>query len=155
LAAGEAFCPQCGRQTAPAVPAIPGFEFQLESYASRLKALAVLWFVYSGLSLVMGIVGVAFMKAFMGGFGHWMNGPIPPDWIFPMATHLIVLWTIIRSGLAIAAGIGLLEHKPWGRIVALVAAFLSILKFPFGTALSIWTMVMLLGYRNSTLYDQL
>jgi hypothetical protein len=39
--------------------------------------------------------------------------------------------------------------------VAIVAAFLSLLKFPFGTALGIWTLITLLGYRNSTLYSQL
>jgi hypothetical protein len=48
-----------------------------------------------------------------------------------------------------------MEHSQWGRIVAIVAAFLSLLKFPFGTALGIWTLVVLLGYRNSSLYEQL
>jgi hypothetical protein len=48
-----------------------------------------------------------------------------------------------------------MERSQWGRIVAIVAAFLSILKFPIGTALGIWTLVVLLGYRNTTLYDQL
>jgi hypothetical protein len=62
---------------------------------------------------------------------------------------------VIRAGLALVAGWGLMERSEWGRIVAIVAAFLSILKFPFGTALGIWTLVMLLGYRNTTLYDQL
>jgi hypothetical protein len=28
-------------------------------------------------------------------------------------------------------------------------------NIPFGTGLGIWTMVVLMGYRNSTLYDQL
>jgi hypothetical protein len=48
-----------------------------------------------------------------------------------------------------------MERTQWGRIVASVAAFLIILKIPFGTALGIWTLVVLLGYRNTTLYDQL
>jgi hypothetical protein len=39
--------------------------------------------------------------------------------------------------------------------VAIVAAFLSLLKFPLGTAMGIWTLVVLLGYRNATLYEQL
>jgi hypothetical protein len=30
-----------------------------------------------------------------------------------------------------------------------------LLKFPVGTALGIWTLVILMGYRNATLYDQL
>jgi hypothetical protein len=29
------------------------------------------------------------------------------------------------------------------------------LKFPIGTALGIWSLVVLLGYRNTTLYEQL
>jgi hypothetical protein len=62
---------------------------------------------------------------------------------------------LLRSGLALAAGLGLLERAPWGRIVAIVAAFLSLLKFPFGTAIGIWTLVVLMGYRNSSLYEQL
>ena len=45
--------------------------------------------------------------------------------------------------------------RPLGRVVAIVAAFLSLLRFPFGTALGIWTLVMLMGYRNASLYDQL
>jgi hypothetical protein len=40
-------------------------------------------------------------------------------------------------------------------MVAIVAAFLSLLKFPIGTAIGIWTLVTLMGYRNQTLYDQL
>ena len=50
---------------------------------------------------------------------------------------------------------GLHERTQWGRIFAIVIAFLSLLKFPFGTALGIWTLVLLLGYRNATLYRQL
>jgi uncharacterized membrane protein (DUF2068 family) len=62
---------------------------------------------------------------------------------------------IVRSGLALVAAWGLLERTQWGRIVAIVAAFLSLLKFPIGTALGIWSLVVLLGYRNTTLYEQL
>jgi hypothetical protein len=37
-----------------------------------------------------------------------------------------------------------------------VAAFLNLFKFvPIGTALGIWTLVVLMGYRNQTLYEQL
>jgi hypothetical protein len=62
---------------------------------------------------------------------------------------------MVRTGMALVAAWGLLERAQWGRIVAIVAAFLSLLKFPFGTALGIWTLVVLLGYRNTTLYEQL
>ncbi len=62
---------------------------------------------------------------------------------------------IFRTALCVAAGWGLQERAPWGRVVAIIAAILNLVHFPFGTAIAIWTMVMLIGYRNSTLYQQL
>jgi hypothetical protein len=143
---------------APPAPPVPGFQFQLESYAGKVKVLAIFWFVYAGLSLLVGFAGLAFMKAFfMGGFGPWMHmqGPVLPVWVLPALVHVVWIFLSLRAILAAAAGWGLLEHTQWGRIVAIIAAFLSLIKFPLGTALGIWTLIMLLGYRNSTLYQQL
>ncbi len=153
---GQAFCPKCGRPLAPAVPPVPGLEFQVESYAGKVKALGIFWFVYAGLTLLLGLAGLTFAKAFMsGGMGPWMHNPVPPMWLGPVFIHLTWVMLVLRAGLALAAGWGLMEHTQWGRLVAIVAAVLSLIKFPFGTALGIWTLVVLLGYRNSTLYDQL
>ena len=104
---------------------------------------------------------IEFAKSFFnGGFGPWMHGPwahgpINPQWFGPAIIRFAWVVVILRSGLAFAAGWGLMHREPWGRVVALVAAFLCIFKLPFGTALGIWTMATLLGYRNSTLYDHL
>jgi hypothetical protein len=76
-------------------------------------------------------------------------------WFAPQLLHLAWIFILLRGGLALVAGLGLAERAAWGRVVAIVAAFLNLLKFPFGTALGIWTLVVLMGYRNSTLYDQL
>lgn len=153
---GQAFCPKCGRPLAPTVPPVPGLEFQLESYSGKLRALAIFWYVYAGLSLLLGFAGITFARAFMSGsFGPWMHGPMPPMWLGPAFLHFIWIFLVLRAGLAVAAGWGLMEHAQWGRLVAIVASVFCILKFPFGTALAIWTLVTLLGYRNSSLYDQL
>ncbi len=163
LAPGQGFCPQCGRPAAPPMPpmpgSIPGMEFQLQNYAGRVKALAVVWFIYAGFSLLLGVMGLAFANAFFSGrFGSLCplaGGPVPHLWFLPMILRFAWVLIGLRAVLAVAAGWGLLTRSEWGRIVAIVAAFLSLLKFPFGTALGIWTLVTLLGYRNSTLYSQL
>ncbi len=161
IAPVQAACPQCGRPVKAPVPPVPGFQFQLDSYAGKVKALSIVWFVYAAFSLLISIVGLAFANVILSGrFGPWMNGPwmhgpMPPMWLGPAMLHFVWVILILRAGLALAAGWGLMERTQWGRIVAIVAAFLSLLKFPFGTALGIWTLVVLLGYRNSTLYDQL
>ena len=163
VAPGQQVCTQCGRPVvAPPPPPVPNLAFEVANYANRVKALSTVWFIYGGLVIVTGIIGLSFASAFFnGGFGPWARGP----WAhgnFPFGPgfgsaiiHFAWIMIIVRAGLAVAAGWGLMEHAPWGRVVAIVAAFLSILKIPFGTAIAVWTLVTLLGYRNSTLYDQL
>lgn len=161
IEAGQGVCPQCGRPVAAPIPPVPGLEFQRQNYASRIRALGVVWYIYAGLVLVAGFIGITFVRAFLEGYwgpwmhGPWGHGPLPPYFFGPALVHLVWVFLFARVALAVAAGWGLMEHAPWGRIVAIVAAFLSILKFPFGTVLGIWTLVVLMGYRNASLYDQL
>jgi hypothetical protein len=65
------------------------------------------------------------------------------------------VFLLFRAGFALAAGWALMERSRPGRVLAIVAAFFALFNFPFGTALGIWTLVVLLGYRNTTLYEQL
>jgi len=161
LTPGQGFCPQCGRPVAPVVPPVPGLQFQLESYAGRVKVLGILWLAWAAFSLVLGAAGLTVLRAFM--FGHfgpfmngpWARGPMPFEVFGPALLHFAWVFLLVRSGLALAAGWGLMERTQWGRVVAIVAAIFNLVKFPFGTALAIWTLVVLLGYRNTTLYDQL
>ncbi|HET7103894.1 MAG TPA: zinc ribbon domain-containing protein [Terracidiphilus sp.] len=161
LIPGQTFCPQCGRAAAAPVPAVPNLGFQLANYASRIKSLSIVWFIYGGLSLALGIAGLVFARAFFSGaLGPWAHGPWGhmgqgPEMMLPFLLKFAWVFLVLRAALAFAAGWGLMERTSWGRIVAIVAAFFSVLKFPIGTALAIWTLVTLLGYRNSTLYEQL
>jgi hypothetical protein len=140
---------------------VPGIEFQLQDYAGKVKALSIVWFIYAAFSLLTGFTGLFLASAFFSGhFGPWMNGPwvngsTPPTWLMPVILRFAGVFLVLRAALALAAGWGLMQRTEWGRIVAIVAAFLCLLKIPFGTALGIWTLVVLLGYRNSTLYKQL
>jgi hypothetical protein len=58
LAPGQGLCPQCGRPAVAPVPSVPGLGMQLEIYAGKVKALSIVWFIYAGLALVTGIVGL-------------------------------------------------------------------------------------------------
>jgi hypothetical protein len=156
LAPGQGICARCGRPLAGAIPPVPGFEFQLENYAGKLRTLSILWFAYAAVAFLTSFMALSFAHAFFSGeFGNFGHGPMPPPWIGPMITHFAIPFIFLRASLAVAAGFGLMERSQWGRVVAIVAAILSLLRFPFGTALGIWTLVMLLGYRNTTLYNQL
>jgi hypothetical protein len=161
LAPGQPSCPQCGRPAAVPVPPVPGMALLVDCYASRVKTLGVFWLIYAGFSLMVGLAGLAFAHAFMshhfGGWdsGPWNHGPWGPEFFGPAILRFAGVMVVGRACLALVAGWGLLERRPWGRVVAIVAAFLCLLKIPFGTALGIWTLVTLMGYRNTTMYDQL
>jgi hypothetical protein len=126
------------------VPPVPAMQFQLESYATRVRALSVVWFIYAGLALVGGFVGMTFARGFMfnhfGPWGRW-NGPFRPEWFGPAILQFMWVFLVLRAALLFGAAWGLMERAPWGRVLAVVAAFLSLFKF--------------MGYRNQTLYDQL
>jgi hypothetical protein len=137
---------------------VPALQFQLESYSGRVRALSVVWFIYASLTLALSFVGMTFARAFMfnhfGPWGRW-EGPFRPEWFGPAVLHFVWLFVVLRAALLFGAAWGLMERAPWGRVLAIVAAFLSLLKFPIGTAIGIWTLVTLMGYRNQTLYDHL
>lgn len=160
LLPGQPVCPQCGRPAALVVPPVPDLQFQVESYAGKIKALSIVWFIYAGFSVLAGFAGLAFAHAFFSNhFGGWSHGPWPngpgPEWFGPALFHLVWVSILVRTALALVAAWGLLERARWGRIFAIIVAILSLLKFPFGTALGIWTLVVLLGFRNSMLYQQI
>ena len=162
LVQGQPFCTQCGRPVAPAVPPVPGLQFQLENYAGKVRTLSMVWFLYSAVSLFTGLAGLSFAHAFFSnhsfgpwGHGPWSDGEGPPFWLGQTIFHVIWVAVVFRAVLSLIAGWGLHERTQWGRVVAIVAAVLSLLKFPFRTALGIWTLVVLLGYQNATLYEQL
>lgn len=164
LAVGQPVCPQCGRPAAPVVPPVPGLQFQLENYAGKIRALSVVWVVYAGYSVLHAIVGMTFLHAFLSNhFGNWSHGPwsngpmgsLPPEWFGQAIFGAVWAGLLIRVGLALVAAWGLHERSQWGRIVAIIAAVIHLLHPLLGTALGIWTLIVLLGYQNSTLYEQL
>jgi len=158
LAPGIPVCPQCGRPAAVPVPPVPGMNYLVDSYATKIRALGIFWFVYAGTSLLFGLLGITIARAIFAHHGwndgDWDHGPFGP-WFFPAMLGFARAKLFVMAGLAFAAGWGLVERTQWGRFVALVAAFLNILHLPFGTILAIFTLVLLLGYRNNALYSQL
>ncbi|MGB0065920.1 MAG: hypothetical protein WBP85_15865 [Terracidiphilus sp.] len=142
---------------APPFAPMPGLEYEVPRYAGKIRVLGILWLIYAGVSFLAGIAGLTFLRGFLaGGFGPWANGhPMFPGWFGPAIIHFAWLMLSARVIVCAIAGWGLLEHAHWGRIMAIIAAVICLLKIPFGTALGVATLIILLGYRNSTLYDHL
>jgi len=68
---------------------------------------------------------------------------------------VLVTMTVLTAVLAFVAGFSLLKRKPWGRILAIIFAVFALFKFPFGTALGIYTLWVLAPNTSAMEYDSM
>lgn len=82
------------------------------------------------------------------------SGSFMEDWGFYLRTVAVAGGGLIAilSLPEVIAGFALLKFKEWGRILSLIVAALNVIWFPFGTALSIYTFVILLNTETATLF---
>ena len=52
----------------------------------------------------------------------------------------------------IVAGVGLLKFRPWARILAIILAIINLFLFPIGTALGIYTLIIMFNDETKALF---
>jgi hypothetical protein len=121
--------------------------------ARHISLLGAFWIAVSVLRLIPGVA--------LAVFGHmqfpFMFAPIPAPVRLFLAPFLGAIGLLI-SGFAIAgviAGWGLLAHRPWARTLAIVLGCISLIHFPFGTALGIYTLWVLIPEPAEAEYQRL
>ncbi|MBI3404991.1 MAG: zinc ribbon domain-containing protein [Acidobacteria bacterium] len=143
------FCASCGR--AIVIAAVPASDNRV---ARHVRLLAILWMARAGLRLLLGVatilVGRLFLPFLLGNIDRLPLGGLVPAIV--NASGWFVLLMAIPS---LAVGIGLLNHEPWARPLALVMGFLSLLSPVLGTALGIYTLWVLLPSRADEEYQKL
>lgn len=137
------FCSKCGKPVVGVVAPVAVVPVR-SRLSKHLSVLALLWVVYSLLRVVAGgailFVGSMFMPHMFGfGFG-W---PFPRAFLPGLLTSIGV-GVLILGVLGVAAGWGMWQREPWARIAALILGVISMLHFPIGTALGIYTLWVLL-----------
>ena len=104
--------------------------------------MAVCLFLYSGTATLM--------------FGALLNR-VPDPFTLMTAFHVIyaamIALSVVCGILGIIAGLALLAGNPSGRLLALIAGFLSLSNIPLGTTLGIFTLVVLLPIRAAQLHS--
>jgi hypothetical protein len=113
------------------------------------KTLGILWIIYGVLGILLGlmVVGLLFGISYL-----------PDDHDSPVILRTVAIGggglLIFLSLPEVIAGFALLKFKEWGRILALVVAVLNVIWFPIGTALSIYTFVILLNSETAVLFQK-
>jgi hypothetical protein len=110
----------------------------------HLRLLGILWIAISAVHLLPGfILGAVFSSPDFP--------PEAPPFIHPLMSAIASM--LILLGLAgICAGVGLLHRARWARGLALVVGCISLLEMPFGTALGVYTLWVLLPAQSEEEY---
>jgi hypothetical protein len=77
----------------------------------------------------------------------------PTAFLHPLLTF-VGLFILAKAAAGFAAGWGLLQREPWARVLALILAFLGLINVPFGTALGVYTLWVLLPAQSEEEYEK-
>ena len=91
-------------------------------------------------------------------FAHLRAGGPGPEgasaFLRPLLS-VVAIFLLAKAAVGFLAGWGLLQHEKWARVIALVLAFVSLFNVPFGAALGVYTMWVLLPADSEREYDAL
>jgi zinc ribbon protein len=146
MASGQQFCPACGAQVADDSGFVAG---RVERH---VQLVAILWFVYSFFTFVAGAAALIVSKTLFVELARQNDNF--PGFVQPLVAAVGCL-ILIKAFVGFAAGWGLLQRERWARMLTLVLAFVSLLSVPFGTALGIYTLWVLLPETAAAEYDRL
>ena len=144
------FCTACGKPLPPSAATVP-VQTPTQKMASHVKIMGVLWVVYSIFGILAGLWTLAIshfvMPIITNAVSQQGDVSIPASLpSFLQAIYIFAFGYSLATGvMGIVAAWGLLARTSWGRTAAIVIAIISVLSFPFGTALGIYTMVILMS----------
>ena len=164
VSAGAQFCSACGKSLggaaippAPVVPPAydrPTFDRRVQRHINVLASLwlasGILRFVEVGSILIAGQILPFLVGWGLGGrFTNW------PFSFLPFGLYSIAGFLALFGLAHLALAWGLFQREPWARTFGIVLGFLGLLRPPFGTALGIYTIWVLLPQQSGQEYDQL
>lgn len=156
----QPYCPRCGRQTTPIATAPPA-PWVWSRVHRHVHTLGILWIAYGVWTMLQWMVMVPFLSGVFRGWGFpWGHGyegfhyHFPFEhmpWLLPMITMILAG----RAALSLITGIALLRRASWARMLAIVTAFLTLVRPLSGTLLAIYTLWVLLPSASGQEYDRI
>ena len=122
--------------------------------AEHVKIVAVLHIVLGLLTILAGIAVLAVfggIATFIGVSGSTDALPAVP--IVGGIGGVIFLVLCVIGVPGIVAGIGMLKFRPWGRILGIIVSGIDLVHVPFGTALGIYGLWVLLSREGELLFQ--
>ncbi|HSR67726.1 MAG TPA: hypothetical protein VLU25_07280 [Acidobacteriota bacterium] len=125
---------------------------------THVKVFAVLNVLWGGIG-VLTAFGLLFFFGLLGGVAGVAGlSEQEPDALAGMTVMALVgAFLFILLGVlslpSLLAGIGLLQFRTWGRVLGIVVSIIDLMHFPFGTALGIYGLWVLLQPESEVLFN--
>ncbi len=114
---------------------------QLNEQQLQLHIPIVAWIQIVGHAIFL-VIG-CFIFVLLTSVGVTVRDPEASGILFIVATGVAGLLGLLAIP-GLIAGLGLLAHQSWARILAIVVAILGLLNFPVGTLIGLYTLFVLL-----------
>jgi hypothetical protein len=147
LQGGQNFCGKCGKEVREGLHlAYP----RPNRVQEHVRLLGILWLAMAALHALGGLVLLIVANTIFLPGAEPVRGPV---FLHPLLTVIGTI-VLIKAGASFAAGWGLLQRESWARILTLILAFLSLFNPPFGTALGIYSLWVLLPAESERQYEE-
>ncbi|MGE5056800.1 MAG: zinc ribbon domain-containing protein [Acidobacteriota bacterium] len=152
VVAGQRFCSNCGKQIVGPVSFAQPRPGRVQGH---VRLLALFWLAFSAFNTVGAIVLYIVANTIFAHM-HDFGAPEGPGTFLRPLLSVIAILLLAKAALGFIAGWGLLQHESWARILVLILGFISLFtNIPFGTALGIYTMWVLLSSDSEREYEGL
>lgn len=112
-------------------------EYDMEKH---ITVLGILYIVFGGL----GLLAAAIVFTLFAGGSFFIDDESASPILAAVGTA-IALFLALTSIPGIVGGMGVLKRQEWARILVLILGFLNLINIPFGTALGIYTIWVLMN----------
>ena len=142
--AGQGFCSRCGKQVLSGIVTMLPRRGRVQEH---IHLVGILWLALSAMNALGGVVLLILANTL---FTHLDA----PGFLRPLLC-VIAFFVLFKSLAGFIAGWGLVQRERWARVVALALSFVSLFNVPFGTAVAVYTMWVLLATGAEDEYEAL
>lgn len=118
----------------------------------HVKILAILNIIWGGMLVIAAVIVFGVMGSIAGLVSRDVTGDAQAAPVVGFIGLCVAVFLLVLSAPSIIAGIGLLKFQPWARILTIILSALHLLNIPFGTALGIYGLWVLLNAQTEPLF---